>query len=113
MMDPSFTWPAGKRGAVSLSFDDARVSQIEQGMPVLESFGLRGTFYVCIPEITTSRDAWRTAAARGHEIGNHTVNHPCTGNFVWCKAHLEDYTLAMMEADLTGAQTAIHQALGV
>ena len=22
-------------------------------------------------------DRWRAAAAKGHELGNHTVNHPC------------------------------------
>jgi hypothetical protein len=112
-MGSTFTWPVGKRCAVSLSFDDARVSQIEQGIPLLESFGLRGTFYVGLPEIAAARDAWRAVAAHGHEIGNHTVNHPCTGNFLWCKAHLEDYTLEMMEAELTGAQSAIRDILGV
>src|SRR5438067_1907438 len=60
-----------------------------------------------------SASAWRTAIARGHEVGNHTVNHPCSGNYVWCRNHLEDYTLARMEKELTDAQKSIQAALGV
>src|SRR5262245_20492575 len=89
-----FAWPEGKRCAVSLSFDDARPSQLEQGIPILNEFGVRGSFYVMLDPIARNRDAWRAAAIDyGHEIGNHTVNHPCSGNYFWCKVHLEDYTL--------------------
>jgi hypothetical protein len=31
-----FRWPDGKRAAISLTFDDARFSQISQGMPILD-----------------------------------------------------------------------------
>lgn len=42
----AFTWPNGKHAALSLSFDDARLSQISTGIPVLNEHGARGTFYV-------------------------------------------------------------------
>jgi peptidoglycan/xylan/chitin deacetylase (PgdA/CDA1 family) len=41
-----FRWPAGKRAAISLTFDDARVSQIDAGIPLLERCGVKATFYV-------------------------------------------------------------------
>ena len=112
-MSSTFPWPEGKRCAVSLSYDDARPSQLEIGIPILDSFDLRATFYVCLPEIRAARDAWRAAIARGHEVGNHTVNHPCSGNYFWCKTHLENYTLEKMERELIDAQQAIRETLGV
>lgn len=108
-----FAWPGGKRCAVSLSFDDARISQINEGMPILDSFGYRATFYVCLPELRRDAEHWKSAIARGHEIGNHTVNHPCSANYHWCKVHLEDYTLDQLERELTDAQQAILDAVGV
>ncbi|HXW78607.1 MAG TPA: hypothetical protein VEJ84_03865, partial [Acidimicrobiales bacterium] len=37
---------AGRRFAVSLSFDDARPSQLEVAVPILDRAGARATFYV-------------------------------------------------------------------
>jgi peptidoglycan/xylan/chitin deacetylase (PgdA/CDA1 family) len=37
---------------------------------------------------------WQAAAARGHEVGNHTVDHPCSCNFDFGTVHLEGMALA-------------------
>ena len=42
----AFGWPEGKKMALSLSFDDARFSQVDKGIPLLNSYGVTGTFYV-------------------------------------------------------------------
>jgi peptidoglycan/xylan/chitin deacetylase (PgdA/CDA1 family) len=42
----SFKWPDGKRAAVSLSFDDGRLSQIDTGLALLKKLGLKVTFFV-------------------------------------------------------------------
>ncbi len=113
-MSATFQWPDGKRGAVSLSFDDARPSQVEHGVPILDSFNVRGTFYVIARGIEQRHDLWRAATARGHEMGNHTVNHPCTCNFPWNKVNmLEEYTLEKMDAELVDANANIDRLLGV
>jgi peptidoglycan/xylan/chitin deacetylase (PgdA/CDA1 family) len=54
-------------------------------------------------------------AANGHEIGNHSLNHPCTGNFDWQTdaSMLENYTLARMERELLRANRFLHATLGV
>lgn len=110
----SFKWPPGKRAAISLTFDDARLSQIDCGTPILDAHDVRATFYVSPGAVEKRLDGWRRAIAKGHEIGNHTISHPCTGNFPWSRANaLEDYTLKRMEAELTGASAAIRKALGV
>ncbi len=109
-----FTWPNGKRAAVSLTFDDARPSQVDQGVPILNAYGARATFYLSPPNIAQRITQWKAAVAAGHEMGNHTLLHPCTGNFAWSRANaLEGYTLERMEQELLEASAFIRQALGV
>jgi len=109
-----FTWPAGKRVAVSLSFDDARPSQLGNGLPVLDRHDVKASFYVSFTNFDRSVDEWRAALANGHEIGNHTVMHPCTGNFQFARPNgLEGYTLEKMEAELLAANAHIQERVGV
>jgi len=108
-----FAWPNGKRGALSLSFDDARLTQIDRGIPLLDAHGAKATFYVSLGAMDKRLDGWRHAVANGHEIGNHTVNHPCSCNFGFSKdLYLEAYSLERMEEELTQANDAIHERVG-
>ena len=52
-------WPNGKRAAVSLSFDDARSTQLDQGLPILNACGVKATFYVSFPPFERRIDEWR------------------------------------------------------
>jgi peptidoglycan/xylan/chitin deacetylase (PgdA/CDA1 family) len=109
-----FRWPEGKRAAISLTFDDARPSQVDKGLPILDACGVKATFYVSPRNVLTRLDAWKEAAAGGHEIGNHTVSHPCTGNFKWSReTALEDYTLGSMASEIDEASEVIERLLGV
>jgi len=109
-----FSWPEGKRVAVSLSFDDARLTQPDVGFDILDRHDVRGTFYVTPRNVRERLDAWRAAAQTGHEIGNHTVTHPCSGNFPWARTNaLEDYTLERMERELLDANAQIEDMLDV
>ena len=111
---PAFHWPEGKRVAVSLSFDDARASQVDVGVPLFDAHAVKVTFYVNPKGMEKRLDGWKKAAAKGHEIGNHSSSHPCTGNFTWSRDHaLENYTLAMMEHEMDSANADIERLLGV
>ncbi len=78
----TFAWPQGQNAAVSLTFDDGMRSQREVGVPLLNQYGVRGTFYVNPrDDYAAMLDGWREAVAAGHEIGNHTISHPCSKNF--------------------------------
>jgi len=111
---PAFRWPPGKRAAVSLTFDDARPSQVDRGLAVLGTHGARATFYVSPRRVEERLDGWRRAVAAGHEIGNHTMTHPCSGNFAFSRCNaLEDYTLERMERELLDASDAVRRLLGV
>ena len=70
-------WPEGKRGAVSLTYDDALPVHYEHVAPLLEEHGLRATFYTNVLSLGANPEAWRQVAARGHELGNHSIFHPC------------------------------------
>ncbi|MBV9468292.1 MAG: polysaccharide deacetylase family protein [Abitibacteriaceae bacterium] len=114
MTSQSFSWPSGKTAAISLSLDDARSSQLEHGLPLLNQYGVKATFYVNIGPLEKRADDWRGAVQQGHEIGNHTLHHPCSGNFRFSRSRaLEDYSLERMEDELLGANQAIENLVGV
>ncbi|MFN5357353.1 MAG: polysaccharide deacetylase family protein, partial [Bacteroidota bacterium] len=68
-----FTWPKDKKMALSLSFDDARESQVTIGTPLLDSLGVKVTFYVFPGPLSKQLDGWRDAVKNGHEIANHSL----------------------------------------
>ena len=110
----TFRWPEGKRAALSLTFDDARASQIDNGLPLFARFSVRATFYVSPANIEQRLAGWKEAVIRGHEIGNHTENHPCTGNFPWSRNRaLEDFGLEDIRKQMTAANRRIGEMLGV
>ena len=112
--ESTFAWPAGKQIAISLSFDDARASQVDVGTALLDQYGVKGTFYVVPNSVKQRLGGWKKAVASGHEIGNHSLNHPCTGNFPWSRQKaLEDYTIDEMRKELISANKGIKELLGV
>lgn len=109
-----FHWPEGKRVAVSLSFDDARISQIDVGVPLFNRYGVKVTFYVNPPNMQSRLEGWKQAAASGHEIGSHSNSHPCTANYAFSANNaLENYTIAMMRTELDTASAGIERLVGV
>src|SRR5579862_2020896 len=114
LVDRRSFWPDGKTAALSLTFDDARISQVETGLPILDEYGVRGTFYVLPDAVRRRMDQWKGALATGHEVGNHTLSHPCSGNFPWSRYNaLESYTLDRIEQELIAADNEIEDLLGI
>jgi peptidoglycan/xylan/chitin deacetylase (PgdA/CDA1 family) len=108
-----FRWPEGKKMALSLTFDDARLSQVDKGIPLLDKYGIKATFYLSPDNLKERLAGWKNAVKEGHDIGNHTLHHPCTGNFTWSRDNaLEDYTLEKMNSELDSASFLIHELLG-
>lgn len=105
-------YPAGARNAVSLSFDDARPSQADVGLPLLARYQVKATFYLLPRHAQERLVKWQQALQAGHELGNHSNSHLCTGNFQWLRhydAGLEQVDLAFMQADLASAQQFFRQ----
>lgn len=70
-----------KKCVVSLTYDDALNVHLDNVLPLLDSLGLKGTFYVApsFPALISRTAEWKAAAAKGHELGNHSLFHPCDG----------------------------------
>ena len=112
---PQFSWPSGRQMALSLSFDDGRESQWRHAMPLLDRHGVHATFYPLPSAVRQHLEPWRAAVASGHEIGNHSVTHPCSGNFRFSRNNaLEEMSLDQVEQDeLLEANRQLAELLGV
>lgn len=110
----AFQWPGERKAALSLTFDDARPSQVDRGIPLLDRFAFRASFYVSIANLQKRRDQWQAVAQSGHEIGGHSLRHACSGNFPFSRDRaLEDYSLEQMERELIESNERIEDMLGV
>ena len=71
----------GKKAAVVLTYDDAIDQQLDNAIPVLDSLGLKATFYLTAFSASMQKrlPEWKKLALNGHELGNHTLYHPCNG----------------------------------
>ena len=107
-------WLEGCEGAVSLTFDDGMASQLDRALPILAENDLHGTFYVN-PRGTDWRGLlapWKAVAGDGHEVGNHTVNHPCSCAFKETRTGcLETMTLEDMEWEIGEGRRRISEAI--
>lgn len=48
-------WKDGKDAAISITFDDATINQFRRAMPILDSLGMKGTFFINTTDIPGSR----------------------------------------------------------
>ncbi len=88
------TWK-GKSCAVVLTYDDGLNIDLTNVVPALDSFGFKGTFYICdyFNGLNAQIPGWKKAAAKGHELGNHTIWHACEGGFAGREFVKGDYDL--------------------
>lgn len=109
-------WP-GAKVAVSLSYDDALHSQLDNALPALNEHGFKASFYV-VPvsdAFQTRLEEWRAAAEQGHEMGNHTLKHSCRGSLAnreWVQESLDldTQTVEQVVTEVRAASTLL-QAL--
>ena len=106
----AYDFPGDRRAALALTYDDALDSHLDTVLPALEAHGFKGTFYLTLerPAFTDRIPEWRTAAAEGHELGNHTLYHPCMGSrpdrdWIVPEADLDLYTVERMRREVVMA----------
>lgn len=70
-----------KKAAVVLTYDDAIDQHLNNAIPILDSLGLKATFYITggSSSVRERLGDWKKIATHGHELGNHTLYHPCIG----------------------------------
>jgi peptidoglycan-N-acetylglucosamine deacetylase len=112
-----FAWPNGAKAAICLTYDDALDCQLDIAIPQLDSAGLRATFF-CTGNsscLNKRMEEWRNAVKKGHELGNHSLFHPCVKNradksvFAWVKPEydLQNYSIAQFLNELRTANTLL------
>jgi len=113
--DKPFVWPNGAKAAVNLAYDDALDSQLDNVIPALNKYGFKGTFYLNIasPTLTTRLDEWRAAAAKGHELGNHSIFHQCSKSgagrdWVPTDRDLDKVSVTQMQDQVKVTNTFLH-----
>lgn len=102
-----FPWPSKYKCAVTLTFDDGLPSQLKVAVPLLDRYGFKATFYLCPqgPDWAEKLKPWPLVAREGHEIGNHSLSHPCSCNFPFSAGRcLEEMTIEEIETDILEAQ---------
>lgn len=74
-----FVWPNSTKCCVTLTYDDGLNSHLDHAVSMLNAHGLKATFYPHIMSKNFQKrfSEWAEVAKAGHEIGNHTVFHPC------------------------------------
>jgi peptidoglycan-N-acetylglucosamine deacetylase len=117
LSNAQFKWPGGARAAICLTYDDALDGQLDYAIPQLDFFGLKGTFFCTGNSACLYRrmDEWRKISEYGHELGNHTLFHPCEANrpdgskFNWVKPEydLGNYTMAQFLNEVRTANTLL------
>src|SRR5260221_2755240 len=71
------TWPHHQKAVIVLSYDDAISSQLNVAIPQLDSAHLTATFCLTASLNNLTILKWRTVSAKGYELANHTLYHPC------------------------------------
>ena len=98
-----------------LTYDDALHVHLDHAWPLLDSLNLKGTFYVsgATGVLHKRMHEWKQAAANGHELGNHTMFHPCDGSlpvrsFVQPEYDLATYSVKRMVDEITMTNALLH-----
>lgn len=90
------TWKGFTKAAVTYTFDDNTKNQYTIGIPLLNEFNFKATFYPVV-NWNPNWDVFREAAAMGHEIASHTMSH----------RNFDDLSDQEQEDELKNSQTAI------
>ncbi len=104
-----------KSCAVVLTYDDAIDVDLDNVIPALDSLQLKGTFYIigASPVLSGRMGEWRSAAAEGHELGNHALFHPCDGSlpgrgFVGPDNDLSKYSISRAVSEIRLNNVLLH-----
>jgi peptidoglycan/xylan/chitin deacetylase (PgdA/CDA1 family) len=104
----------GKKCAVVLTYDDALNVHLDHVVPLLDSLGFKGTFYLpgFFPGLRGRLEDWSAVGNEGHELGNHTLFHPCEGKapgreWVPPDYDLNKYTIRRMMDEIIMANTLL------
>ncbi len=105
--------------AVSLTYDDGLNVHLDIVAKALDSAGFKGTFYIPVTSkpLFKRMNEWAAMAKNGHELGNHTMFHPCSGkskgrDWVSEENDLDRYSVAQMVNEIRMANVLLNAVDG-
>jgi peptidoglycan-N-acetylglucosamine deacetylase len=102
LLAPSVHRGPGTRPAIALTFDDGPSESTPQLLEILARYRAPATFFQIGTNVRRLPEVAREVVAAGHEIGNHTENHPM----------LALKSPIFIERELAQAQETIQRATG-
>ncbi|TMI79592.1 MAG: polysaccharide deacetylase family protein [Bacteroidetes bacterium] len=84
-------WPDGKRGAVSITYDDGSMNQFRYALPVMERLKLPATFYVITGSITGSKYPGKFVGRPTQQIINESATVPTSTDNYFERASAAKY----------------------
>jgi peptidoglycan-N-acetylglucosamine deacetylase len=107
-----------QKAIICLTYDDGLESQLTTAIPQLDSMGLKATFFLNAIQGSSPSDkigqtpeavlGWTNAAKNGHELGNHTLFHPCPKNLGWDSTiSIENYTIERITKEVSTQNTLL------
>lgn len=108
-------WPKQKKAAIVLTYDDALRSQLDFAVPQLAAAKLQGTFFLDGDITPDDMLRWRKVAAAGHELGNHSMFHPCPRAMLPGRVnyHTDNYDVARMLEEIAAMNNLLYGIDGV
>ena len=92
-----YSWMDKYTAIICLTYDDGMTTQYKNAIPHLNEFGIKGTFFINNVSNREAVAAWRDASKMGHELGNHTLFHPCPKSLGWPKeVTIDNYTVDLL-----------------
>ncbi len=111
-LQAQFKWPGNAKAAVCFTYDDGLDCHLDVAVPQLDEFDFKGTFYATgnSQSLYKRMDDWRQIVSNGHELGNHTLFHPCDAQRLdWVKPEydLNNYTMDRLMSELQAANSLL------
>jgi peptidoglycan-N-acetylglucosamine deacetylase len=103
MLAPAIVSLDSSKKEITLTFDDGPSPYTAQILDILKKENVPASFFMCGANARRHPAIARRAAEEGHEIGNHTENHP----WLYLK------TASRIEGEIDAAQRAIEEATGI
>jgi peptidoglycan/xylan/chitin deacetylase (PgdA/CDA1 family) len=102
---PYKTWTpyCKKHKCIALTFDDGPWPYTPALLDTLKKYHAKATFFLVGAKVVNRPEMVQRIHAEGHEIGNHTWSHP----------YLNKLSDEDVIAEISGTQTAIHDAIGI
>ncbi|MDR0986133.1 MAG: polysaccharide deacetylase [Ruminococcus sp.] len=100
-------------GAAYLTFDDGPSSHTEDILYILDSYGVKATFFFSGGESEADKETMKRAADEGHTIGVHSLSHNYTEVYASVESFLEDFNNTYQNVfDATGIKPQIFRFAG-